>query len=82
MRCVIERLSIDDEEKKSRLLVLEQTYRKDPNLVSGCKRLLEVLEHATGDATMGKEIFQKIFSIIASKRYDHDKEIDDIILTY
>jgi hypothetical protein len=39
-----------------------------------------VLGHATGDAAMGKEIFQKIFRIIASKMYDHDKEIDDILL--
>lgn len=51
-------------------MVLEETYKKDPKQVSGCIRLLEVLEHATGDAVVAKDIFQKIFYIITSKRYD------------
>jgi hypothetical protein len=79
---LIQRLAIDDEEKKSRLLVLEETYKKDPKHVSGCKRLLEVLEHATGDVLVAKDIFQKIFDIITSKRYsgDNGRKIDYVTL--
>jgi P4 family phage/plasmid primase-like protien len=79
---LIQRLAIDDEEKKSRLLVLEETYKKDPKQVSGCQRLLEVLEHTTEDAVLAKDIFQKIFHIITSKRYggDDDRKIDLVIL--
>ena len=77
---LVERLASDDEEKKSRFMVLDQTFKKGRIGVSGSQRFLEVLGHTTGDAAMGKEIFQKIFRIIASKMYDHDKEIDDILL--
>jgi P4 family phage/plasmid primase-like protien len=80
---LIQRLAIDDEEKKSRVLVLEETYKKDPKQVSGCQRLLEVLEHTTGDAVLAKEIFQKIFHIITSKRYggdDNGQKIDLVTL--
>jgi P4 family phage/plasmid primase-like protien len=79
MHNLIQRLAIDDEEKRSRLLVLEETYKKDPKQVSGCKRLLEVLEHATGNAVVAKDIFQKIFHIITSKICDGDgRKIDNV----
>ena len=74
---LIEILAKDDEEKKSRLLVLDETYNKDPKDVSGSKQLLAVLEHATGEDRIAKDIFQKIFSIITSKR--DDQKIDHVL---
>jgi P4 family phage/plasmid primase-like protien len=55
-------------------LILDQTYNKDPKEVSGCKRLLDVLEHATGDNSIAKNTFEKIFHIITSKRYSGDDQ--------
>ena len=70
---LIEALAKDDEERKSRLSSLNETYKKDPKAVSGSKRLLKVLEHATGDDKIAKDIFQKIFHIITKKRDDDQK---------
>jgi hypothetical protein len=83
IRSLIDALAIDDEEKNSRLLVLNQTYEKDPRTVSGSKRLLEVLEHAAeGNSSAARDIFQKILGIIASKRYAGDdiRKVDHVKL--
>jgi P4 family phage/plasmid primase-like protien len=61
---VIQTLAKDDEERKSRLGTLEDTYKKDPKAVSGGKYLLKALEHATGDCNIAKEILEKIFRIM------------------
>jgi hypothetical protein len=79
---IIERLAIDDEEKRSRLLVLDQTYKKDLKEVSGTQRLLGVLEHATGgNSSTAKDILRKIFGMITSKRYGNDdQKIDYVVM--
>jgi putative DNA primase/helicase len=76
---LIETLAKDDEEKKSRLLVLEETYNKAPKDVSGSKQLLAVFEHATGDERIAKDIIQKLFHIVTNKR-DDDQKIDYVLL--
>jgi P4 family phage/plasmid primase-like protien len=60
---VIQTLAKDDEERKSRLATLEETYKKDPKAVSGIKYLLMALEHAIGDREVAKQILAKIFRI-------------------
>jgi D5 N terminal like len=81
MHKLIDTLTSDDEEKKSRFLVLDETYKKDSKKVSGMQRLLAILEHATGDSSTAKDIFKKIFHIISSKRYsDGDRTIDLVML--
>jgi phage/plasmid-associated DNA primase len=44
--------------------------------------LLDVLEHAIGDVSIAKEIFQRIFRILTSKRYGGNdaQNIDHIML--
>lgn len=70
---LIEALAKDDEERKSRLAALEETYKKDPKAVSGSKYLLNALEYATGgENTSAKEILDKIFEIIGSGKDDDD----------
>ncbi len=61
---LIQILAKDDEEVKSRLVTMEETYQKDPRFVSGSKYLLEVLESTTGDIHTAKGIIDKIFRII------------------
>ena len=56
---LVETLAKDDEEKRVRVMVLEQTYKKDPDQVSGIKKLLEALEHATRNVNTAREIFQE-----------------------
>lgn len=76
---LIDALAKEDEEGKSRLASLEETYKKDPKAVSGSKRLPKVLEYATGDDNIAKDIFQKIFHIITNKR-DDEQKIDHVLL--
>ena len=64
---LVESLAKDDEESKSRLKTLEETYNKQREQVSGTKWLLEALEHATGNSSTAKDIFNKIFKIIVNK---------------
>jgi P4 family phage/plasmid primase-like protien len=68
---LIEALAKDDEERKSRLASLDETYKKDPKAVSGSKCLLNILEYATGgENTIAKEILEKIFEIISNGKDD------------
>jgi P4 family phage/plasmid primase-like protien len=72
---LIEALAKDDEERKSRLASLDETYKKDPKVVSGSKCLLNILEYATGgENTIAKQILEKIFEIISSGK-DDDKPV-------
>src|SRR5829696_6015969 len=49
---LVEILAKDDEEKRGRMTVLEQTYKKLPIEVTGIIKFMEVLEHATGNVTL------------------------------
>jgi P4 family phage/plasmid primase-like protien len=69
---VIQILSKDDEERRDRIGVIEETYTKDPNVVSGRKYLLATLEHGTGDINSAKQILQLIFGIIFAKSNPRD----------
>jgi P4 family phage/plasmid primase-like protien len=71
---LVEILTKDDEEKKGRMMVLEQTYKKKPEQVSGIKRLIEALEHAAGSVNIAREISQQIFAIITSKSHSQEPE--------
>lgn len=78
---LIEVLARDDEERKCRINVLKETYKKDPKEVSGRKRFLAALEHAIGDNYAAKDIFQKIFKIIVSKwSKEGNKKTDYVIM--
>ena len=63
---LVQILAKDDEEVRSRIDTVEQTYSKDPRIVSGNKYFLKVLEHATGDRNTAKALIQNIFDIIDS----------------
>jgi P4 family phage/plasmid primase-like protien len=71
---LVEMLAKIDEEKRGRMMVLDQTYKKAPEQVSGIKKLVEALEHATGSVNIAREIFQQIFAIIASKSHSQEPE--------
>lgn len=66
---VIQILVKDDEEKRSRIDTLEQTYKKNPIEVSGTKYFTTVLESVTGvDKTKARKILDEILIIIALRR--------------
>jgi hypothetical protein len=65
---VIQILAKDDEERRSRLAVVQETYKKDPKTVSGSKYFVDVLENATGDHAIAKEILEEILRIIGGNR--------------
>jgi hypothetical protein len=56
---LIQKLSIDDEEKDNRLLNVRSTYQKNPKEVSGYQYFLSVLENVVDGEPM-----QKAFSVI------------------
>lgn len=79
---IVELLTRDDEEAKTRLAVLEGTYKKDPNEVSGRKRFFEALEYASRDRSIAADIFHKIFQIILDKwNKGNDEEVDPVVMT-
>jgi len=61
---VIQTLAKVDEERKSRLVTLDETYKKDSKAVTGIKYFLDALEHAIGDRNIAKEVLEKIFRIM------------------
>jgi P4 family phage/plasmid primase-like protien len=71
---LVEMLAKDDEEKKSRISTLEETYKKDPASVSGKRWFLKVLSSAIADVDKdsgsedlkdtAKWILDKLFRII------------------
>jgi hypothetical protein len=61
---LVQTVTMDDEERKSRVTTLEETYKKEPKAVSCSKYLLKALEHATGEYDVAKQILEKIFRII------------------
>ena len=71
---LVETLAKDDEERRGRMVVLDQTYIKAPDQVSGIKKLVGALEHATGSVNIAREIFQQIFAIISSKSHSQELE--------
>jgi P4 family phage/plasmid primase-like protien len=77
---LVETLAKDDEEKRGRMMVLEQTYRKAPDQVSGIKKLVGALEHATGSVNIAREIFRQISAMITSKPHSQEleKRTDDV----
>ena len=70
---LIQKLSVDDEEKDSRLLLLHSTYEKNPNEVSGYQYLLSVLENVVdGGRAYAKNILRKIVDMISLRDTDQD----------
>ena len=69
---LIQKLSINDEEIDSRLLVLNTTYQKASKEVSGYQCLLSVLENVVDDQTRAKNILRKIIEIISVRHIDPD----------
>ena len=70
---LIQKLSINDEEQDSRLLILNTTYQKNPKEVSGYQYLLSVLENVVTDGQpQAKSILKKIIDIISVGHVDQD----------
>ena len=70
---LIQKLSGDDEERDSRLLVLHSTYEKNPKEVSGYQYLLSVLENVVdGGRAYAKNILRKIVDIISVRNIDQE----------
>ena len=61
-------------------MVLDQTYKKAPDQVSGIKKLVGALEYATGSVNIAREIFQQISAMITSKSHSQEleKRTDDV----
>lgn len=68
---IIQTVIKDDDEKRSRIGVLEETYRKKPIEVSGTKYLLSVLESVGCDKGRAKEVSNILVDIIGKKRKKH-----------
>jgi hypothetical protein len=70
---LVQKLSIDDEEQESRLLVLNTTYQNNSKEVSGCQYLLSVLENVVTDGQpKAKSVLKKIIDIISVRDNDQD----------
>jgi P4 family phage/plasmid primase-like protien len=73
---LIHKLSIDDEEKDSRILILDTTYQKPLKEVSGYQYLLSILENvATNDQSHAKNILRKIIDNISVKDTNTNQDI-------
>jgi putative DNA primase/helicase len=60
---LVDMLAKDDEELKSRLIVVEETYDKDPKTVSGTKYFLSVLESVVGDNA--RDVLDRIIQVVS-----------------
>ena len=70
---LIQKLSIGDEERDSRLLILHSTYQKKRKEVSGYQYLLSVLENVVdGGQAYAKTILRKIVDMISVRDTDQD----------
>ncbi len=70
---LIQKLAIDDEEKDSRLLTLQNTYEKNPKEVSGYQYLISVLENVVdGGRAYAKIVLRKILGIISVRDPEQD----------
>jgi uncharacterized protein DUF5906/D5-like protein/bifunctional DNA primase/polymerase-like protein len=70
---LIQKLSIDDEERESRLLTLNDTYQKNQKEVSGYQYLLSVLENVVADGEhQAKDILKKIMNVISAGPNNED----------
>jgi len=66
---LIQRLSINDEERDSRLSVLHTTYQKSSNEVTGCQYLISVLENvAINNQFHARDTLREIINIISAGR--------------
>jgi hypothetical protein len=61
---MIQILADNDEERSSRITVLQDTYKKDAKDVAGYSSLLETLEHIIGDKNTVKKLLAKIVNVI------------------
>lgn len=71
-RLLIQKLTVNDEEKDSRLLILNTTYQKTSREVSGYQYLLSVLENVVNDQTNAKNILRKIMDTISVGHTEQD----------
>jgi len=70
---LIQKLSIDDEEKDNRLLNVRSTYQKSPKEVNGYQYFLSVLENVVdGGQPHAKTILRKIIDTISIGHTDQD----------
>ena len=70
---LVQKLSINDEERDSRISILHSTYQKNPKEVSGYQYLLSVLENVVeGGLASAKNILRKIVNIISVRDTDQD----------
>jgi putative DNA primase/helicase len=66
---ILQQIIKDDEEKRSRIDTLEQTYKKRPMDVCGSKYFTSVLESIIGaDKAKAEEILNQILAIIARRK--------------
>jgi P4 family phage/plasmid primase-like protien len=83
---LIQKLSINDEEQDSRLLILNMTYKKDSNEVSGYQYLLSILENVvTESRQLGSSVLRKIISIVSAGQANQDavtKLTDQVMTEY
>lgn len=77
-RKIVEILTIDDEERSSRFLILEETYNKDPKEVSGYNYFLSVLENTSGDHSVGVSILRNI--LVALDGIIHHNDADQVVV--
>jgi hypothetical protein len=75
---LIQLLANDDEERSNRINVVVETYKKDPSIVSGNDRLLEILELATEDKNTAKKTLDKILKIITNEATE-EEDFDEVI---
>jgi P4 family phage/plasmid primase-like protien len=74
---LIQKLSINDEERDGRLLTLNDTYKKNPKEVTGHQYLLSVLESVIADGEyQAKVILRKIMNVISAGSSNQDIIID------
>ena len=70
-RKLIKSLAESDEEIQARFRTLDETYEKqDLEKICGYSGLLNILEQATADSSIAKNILNKIFQIIRGKTND------------
>ena len=75
---VIDILTRNDEERKSRFRILDDTYNKEPRLVSGYNYFLSVLENASGERRIAVDILRNILVLIDGLTHQNG-EVDQVI---
>jgi P4 family phage/plasmid primase-like protien len=75
---VIDILTKNDEERTSRFRILDDTYNKEPRLVSGYNYFLSVLENASGEHRIAVDVLRNILVLIDGLTHQNG-EVDQVI---